>query len=113
VQNVLHSSIEEARTAAVTIFIVGQTFYLFNCRSMHLSMFKLGVFANGWLIVGVVLMLLSQLLFIYTPFMNALFSTAPIGVDEWLIVVASSLIIYVAVELEKRFRYKKFLATKQ
>jgi len=112
-QNMLQSTIEEARTAAVTIFIVGQTFYLFNCRSMYLSMFKLGVFANGWLIVGVVLMLLSQLLFIYTPFMNELFKTAPLGLEEWLIVLLCGVIIYTAVEIEKRFRYKKFLATKQ
>ena len=102
-------SIEEARTAAVSIFIFGQTFYLFNCRSMHLSMFKLGLFTNGWLIVGVGLMLFFQLLFIYTPFMNSLFSTAPLGLGEWLIVLLSSLIIYSVVELEKYLAYKKFV----
>lgn len=83
VKNELLGSLEEARTVAVTIFIVGQTFYLFSCRSMHFSMFKLGVFANGWLIVGVVLMLFFQLLLICTPFMNTLFSTAPMSLSKW------------------------------
>lgn len=107
------ATIEQARTAAVSIFIFGQTFYLFNCRSMYLSMFKLGVFANRWLIFGIGMMLVSQLLFIYAPFMNLLFSTAPIGLEEWLIIFISSTIIYTIVEIEKAIRYKKFLAKKR
>jgi cation-transporting P-type ATPase F len=113
VQNmVANATLAEARTAAVTIFIIGQTFYLFSCRSMHLSMFKLGIFANGWLIAGVAMMLFFQLLFIYAPFMNTLFSTAPLGLEEWVIVLVSGLIIYTVVEIEKKFRYKKFLASR-
>mgnify|MGYP005847913283 CR=1 FL=1 len=113
VQNmVANTTLAEARTAAVTIFIIGQTFYLFNCRSMHLSMLKLGIFENGWLIVGVAVMLFSQLLFIYAPFMNTLFSTAPLGLEEWTIIFISGVIIYTAVEIEKAVRYKKFLASR-
>ncbi|MFP4487058.1 MAG: cation-transporting P-type ATPase [Campylobacterales bacterium] len=95
-------SIEQARSAAVTLFIVGQTFYLFNCRSMSLSMFKLGLFSNRWLLVGVLAMALSQLLFIYTPLMNTLFGTAPIGLSEWVLIFIGSMIIYSVVEIEKR-----------
>ncbi|MFP4332673.1 MAG: cation-transporting P-type ATPase [Campylobacterales bacterium] len=95
-------SIEQARSAAVTLFIVGQTFYLFNCRSMSLSMFKLGLFSNRWLLVGVLAMILSQLLFIYTPLMNTLFGTAPIGLSEWVLIFIGSVIIYSVVEIEKR-----------
>lgn len=96
-------SIEQARSAAVTLFIVGQTFYLFNCRSMSLSMFKLGVFSNRWLLVGVGAMAVFQLLFIYTPLMNTLFGTAPMGLSEWVLIFIGSVIIYSVVEIEKRY----------
>ncbi len=107
VMNILGGGLEEARTAAVSIFIFGQTFYLFNCRSMSLSMFKLGVFSNKYLLSGVGAMVFFQLLFIYTPFMNTLFGTAPIGFDSWVVIFISSIIIYSVVELEKYFKRKK------
>jgi hypothetical protein len=40
------ASLEEAQTAATTVFVFGETFYLFNCRSLTRSMFSIGVFAN-------------------------------------------------------------------
>jgi len=48
-----------------------------------------------------------QLLFIYAPFMNLLFATAPLGIAEWIFVLISSLIIYFVVEGEKSYRRKK------
>lgn len=102
--NILGGTLEEARTVAVSIFIFGQTFYLFNCRSMSLSVFKLGIFSNKYLLYGVGLMTLFQLLFIYTPVMNTLFGTAPIGFTSWITIFISSFVIYGVVELEKHFK---------
>ncbi|MGM0623626.1 MAG: cation-translocating P-type ATPase [Campylobacterota bacterium] len=106
VKHGIGGSLEQARTAAVNIFIFGQTFYLFNCRSMQHSMFTLGVFTNRWMLIGIGAMVFFQLLFIYAPFMNTLFGTAPLGVSEWIIVGISSLIIYSVVEIEKKIRNK-------
>ena len=50
-------SIEEARTAAVGVLVMGELFYLLNCRSLSKSMFTLGVFSNRWLISGVLIMI--------------------------------------------------------
>jgi len=61
---------------AVNVFIMGELFYLFNCRSLTKSMFALGVFSNLWVIGGVGTMLALQMLFTYLPAMNYLF-TAP------------------------------------
>ncbi len=98
-------SIETARTVAVNMFIFGQTFYLFNCRSLRYSMFKLGVFSNRWLVAGVVLMVLLQLLFTYSPILNKLFGSAPIGITEWLWVLGGGVLIYTVVGIEKWWRY--------
>ncbi len=43
------ASLDEARTIAVNVFAVGESFYLLNSRSLRLSMFKLGVFSNMWI----------------------------------------------------------------
>jgi len=97
-------SVETARTVAVNMFIFGQMFYLFNCRSLRYSMFRLGVFSNRWMILGVVVMILAQLLFTYSPLMNQLFGSAPMSMSQWLWVLAGGLVIYTVVGIEKWLR---------
>ena len=46
----------EARTVAVNVFVVGELFYLLNCRSLERSSFRIGFFSNRWVIVGIVVM---------------------------------------------------------
>ncbi len=97
-------SLETARTVAVNVFVFGELFYLFNCRSLRYSMFRLGIFSNFWLIVGVLTMVTLQLLLIYSPTMNQLFGTTPIGPAEWISILGGGLIIYIVVGAEKWLR---------
>jgi Ca2+-transporting ATPase len=94
----------EARTVAVNVFVMGELFYLFNCRSLTRSMFSLGVFSNRWLLLGVAAMILLQLAQTYLPAMNAAFHTAPIGLDAWGLVTGVGVTIYAVVEFEKALR---------
>jgi Ca2+-transporting ATPase len=94
----------QARTVAVSVFVLGQLFYLFNCRSMSRSMFALGLFSNIWIWVGVGIMILLQVLFAHLPVMNALFHTAAIGVDAWARAVAVGFVIYLVIGIEKMVR---------
>jgi Ca2+-transporting ATPase len=109
------SPVAVARTAAANVFVVGETFYLFNCRSMTRSMFGLGVFSNRWLVAGVILMLLLQLAFTYLPVMNAWFRTAPIGAATWLRIALAGGAIYALIGFEKwlRNRYRTARAVSQ
>lgn len=97
-------SLAEARTVAVNVFVVGQMFYLFNCRSLTRSIFHVGVFSNLAVIIGVLGMTALQLLFTYVPAMNRLFGSAPIGPDAWAAIFVFGLIVHVIIEVEKRFR---------
>jgi cation-transporting ATPase F len=97
-----------ARTIAVNTIAIGQLFYLFNCRSLHQSMFKIGLFSNRLIIVGVTLMVLAQVAFTYLPFMNTAFHSEPISFVEWGYCVGVGLFIYISVEIEKVVR-KRFL----
>jgi len=42
----------------------------------------------------------------YVPFMDQLFSTAPIGLKDWGLVVAVGLVGYLVIELDKWLRRK-------
>jgi Ca2+-transporting ATPase len=97
-------SLAEARTMAVNVFIFGEMFYLFNCRSLTQSMFALGVFSNAWLIAGVLTMTLLQIVYTYVPFMNTAFHSAPISGFEWLLILGASSVIWAVIGLEKWLR---------
>ncbi len=98
------ASITEARTIAVNVFAVGQSFYLLNCRSLRYSMFRLGVFSNPWIWGGIAAMTVAQLLFTYLPLMNQMFHTAPISIIDWMSIMAVGLVIYLIIGAEKTFR---------
>jgi cation-transporting ATPase F len=104
-------SIEKARTVAVNVFVFGEMFYLFNCRSLTRSMFAIGVFSNLWLVGGVLAMGCLQILYVYTPAMNKIFQSTPLGIREWAGIFLCSLLIYTLVGFEKwiQFRLSKNL----
>ncbi|WP_313888072.1 cation-translocating P-type ATPase [Lentzea alba] len=93
------ATLEVARTVAVNVFVGAQIAYLVNCRS--LERWRPSTGPNRWLLVGVALTVGLQLLLTYVPFMNALFHTAPLGWQPWLVVFILSAAAYVVVELEK------------
>lgn len=95
------SDLPEARTAAATMLIFGELFFLFNCRSLTKSFFKIPPFSNKWLWFGIGVMTLAQLSFIYAPFMNRLFGSAPIELDTWGRILIGGAAILLAVEFEK------------
>jgi Ca2+-transporting ATPase len=101
------ASLAEARTVAVNVVIFVELFYLFNTRSLTRSPFQLGFFSNPWAVGGAIMMALIQLLFTYAPFMNRLFSSAPIPLTLWLNVLAFGLGAYFLVEIEKWLRRRQ------
>jgi cation-transporting ATPase F len=96
--------IAEARTLAVNVFVFGEMFYLFNCRSLTLTAFELGFFSNRWLIGGVVTMIALQLAYTYTRFMNMAFQSAPMDLIDWALVLSAAGAIFSIVGLEKFVR---------
>jgi magnesium-transporting ATPase (P-type) len=98
------ASVAQAQTVAVTVFVIGELCYLFNCRSLTHSMFGVGVFSNPWLWAGVTMMVLLQLLFVYTPVMNRLFHTVAMGGDAWARIIAVGVLLYTIVGIEKGLR---------
>ena len=99
------ATLAEARTTVVNVIVSVEAFYLLNCRSLTRSAFAVGLFSNPWVIAGIALATVTQVLFTYAPFMNKLFHSAPITGEAWLRIVAVGVIAFAAVELEKWIRF--------
>jgi Ca2+-transporting ATPase len=98
------ATVTEARTVAVNVFVLVELFYLFNCRSLTQSMFRLGFFSNPLLFGGVAIMLILQVMFTYLPAMNLMFHSAPISYGAWGRILSVSVIISFVVGVEKWLR---------
>jgi Ca2+-transporting ATPase len=97
-------SVEAARTMAVNLFVMIELTYLFNCRSLTKSMFKIGLFSNPWVLFGSATMIVLQLIYTYAPFMNKIFQSEPISGFDWLLIIAVSVAVYIVVDVEKWVR---------
>jgi len=96
--------VAEARTVAVNVFVLVELFYLFNCRSLTQSVFRVGFFSNPMLYGGVAAMLGLQAMFTYLPGMHRMFHSAPIGLRDWGWILAVSALTSSIVGVEKRLR---------
>jgi cation-transporting ATPase F len=98
--------VAEARTVAVNVIIFVETLYLFNARSLQLSVFRLGWLTNPWALGGALVMAAIQAGFTYLPFMQSLFGSAAISWPLWMDVLGVSLGAFLVVEVEKWLRRK-------
>ena len=100
-------TLAEARTVAVNVFVVVETFYLFNCRSLSRSALKIGLYSNPAIWYGVATMAVLQLSLTYVPLMNQLFQTAPIDAHAWMEIFAVGLSALLVVGVEKHLLHRR------
>jgi potassium/sodium efflux P-type ATPase len=94
-------AVSKAQTMAVTTVIMFQIFYMLNCRSLKDSVFKIGVWSNPTVYMGIAAILVLQGLFIYTPLFQQIFTTAPLSALDLLLAAAVGAVILPVVSLEK------------
>ncbi len=96
------TSLEYARTLAVNTLVCGQVFYLFNSRYLKRTSLKISrLMANPAAWVAVAVLACFQLLFVYAPFMQIWFGSAPLEAGQWLIPLGIGMAVFLIVETEK------------
>ena len=95
------ATLAQARGVAVSVFIVCQSIYLLNCRSMTKSMFSLGLFSNPYIWLGIFIMFATQFIFLYVSPVNTFFSTAGISAASWGRLFILGFIIYSVIGTSK------------
>ena len=91
-----------SRTAALNALIIGQVFYLLSSRFLVDSSFTPRVFAgNKWVPISISGVIVLQVFFTFTPFMNAIFDAAPPPIRVWKWLLLGGCVFFALVELEK------------
>ena len=94
--------VEVARTAAINALVMGEIFYLFNCRRLTAPVVGWsGFVGNRAVLFAIGVLVVLQALFTFSPLLQALFNTAPLDTLTWLKIFAFGVIVYSVVEIEK------------
>jgi len=97
--------VEVARTEAVLMLALGQLAYLFNCRFLTRSSLTVDVLRGNRVVWWSALALIGlQVIYTYVPFMNLLFESRPLPAASWILPIAVSIVIFLAVEALKALR---------
>lgn len=100
-------NVDHWQTMVFTVLCLSQMWHVLAIRSEQQSLFTQGIFSNKLLLGAVFLTFLLQLAIIYLPFLNTFFNTAPLTLEELLIALGMSSVVFFAVELEKWFKRRK------
>jgi len=82
---------KKASTLSLTVLVVIEMLNALNATSENLSIFRVGVFVNAWLIKAIGLTMFLHCAIMYIPFFNPVFSVAPLSVRDWVLVFLFSL----------------------
>ena len=97
----------EATTMTLGAIIFTQIGMAMNSRKGRGSIFQVKPFANRIISLGVVLEIVLFIILSYVPFFHTLFNTAPIGLDDWLYLLACPFVIMALEEIRYRLFDKK------
>ncbi|MFP3895842.1 MAG: cation-translocating P-type ATPase [Anaerolineales bacterium] len=95
------------RTMVFTTLALAQMGNALAIRSDRLLLIQLGLFTNPALLGAVALTLVLQLAVIYVPFMQTIFDTSPLTLEQLGISLAFSSIVFVAVEMVKMIQSQR------
>jgi magnesium-transporting ATPase (P-type) len=90
-----------ATTMTLAGIVATQIGAVFGCRTERASIFTIGFFSNRLVLAGIASELVILGLLIYTPLLQTVFNTAPIGPREWLFAFAWTPIMFLADEARK------------
>jgi len=96
------------QTMVFNVICLSQLANVLSIRSATQSLFSIGLFSNKPLIWSVLLSLLLQFGVTYIPFLQGIFKTEALTLNEFLVVFAAASTVVFAVEIEKAIVRRKF-----
>jgi Ca2+-transporting ATPase len=91
-----------AWNSMVFLFLtISQMGHALGLRSHRESLFSLNFFGNPFLLAAVIFTVILQTATLYIPFFNDIFNTAPLTLEQYLLCMGLSLVVFVGVEVEK------------
>ena len=93
--------LESWQTMVFTVLCFSQIGHAFAIRSESEYLYRTGLFTNKSLLGAALLTALLQISIIYIPFFNPIFKTTPLSIQEFIVTILLSAIVFHAVEFEK------------
>ncbi len=100
-------TLPHARSAAFIVMAFCQLFNVFNMRSLTMSIFKIGLFSNTYINLGLFVSVCLQIMIIEVPFFQTIFGFAPIPMTDFVIMACLSSITLWAGECYKLIKNKR------
>ena len=97
-------ALTQAQSAAFISVVLVHIGFIFTARSIFDSAFTFSPFSNKWVLWGVGITIVTNLMIVYVPFLNTVFRTAPFPVEWWSLIIFALLPGFLVVELEKLIR---------
>ena len=97
----------KAWTVSLTVLAVFQWFNAWNCRSESVSFFRMDFFSNKYLLGATVIVIVLQILALYTPFFQQFLRTTPLGLPEWGMIIAVATSVIWVEEIRKFFSRRR------
>jgi len=95
------AEIGQWQTMVFTVLTLSQMGNVLAIRSERESFLQRGPLSNLWLLGAVLLTFALQMATIYVPFLNPIFHTIPLTMDQLGLCLLLSSVVFFAVELEK------------
>ncbi len=92
-----------AQTMAFATLSISELFRAYTSRSERYPLFAIGVLSNKYMQWAVLASLVILLSIIYVPFLDPIFDTVSLGLDEWLVILPLILIPSITAEINKAF----------
>lgn len=93
----------KATTMTLSAIVFCQIGAVMNCRTEKQSVFKVGLFQNKRVLLGIVVEIVLLCAIIYVPFLQVIFQTGPIGIKEWGVLILLPIPIILVEEVRKYF----------
>ena len=99
-----HYSLAVGQTMAFGTLSFTQLWQSLNSRSDHYSLFRLGIFSNGYLILAILISAILQLSVMLMPYLQTVFKVASLNYSQWIMVILASFMALPYVEILKKMR---------
>ncbi len=91
----------KATTMVFVGIVAAQIGSLLACQTTRNSSFSIGLFKNRWIPIGIAFEVIIVILIVYIPYLQTIFNTTGLGINEWLYVATFIPIMFFADEIRK------------
>ena len=94
------------QTIVFNVLCLSQMGNVLAVRSEKQSLFRIGLFSNKFLLASVLIAFLLQAALTYIPFLQAVFHTQALSIQEFLLVTVASSLVFFVIEIHKAIKQR-------